>query len=350
MMTNVVLNELGMLCALGDGKAAVLEALRTGRSAGLRQDTRYSKEPLFTGQVDSALPSVGHLADRFHSRNNQLLLAALNQIRPAVDKAIATFGSHRVAVVLGTSTSGIAEAEQRGPGFHYGQMEIGGPSEFLSTELGLTGPAYTLSTACSSSAKALISAQRLLNAGICDAVLCGGVDTLCRFTNAGFMALEAVSRSRCRPFEADRDGINIGEAAALFLATREGAGPRLLGGGESSDAHHISAPQPEGLGAATAMRAALDAAGLKPEQVSALNAHGTATPQNDAMETLAIEAVLGPGADFRSTKSLSGHTLGAAGALEAAFCWLLLSEEKPVLMSNSFGFGGSNASLILGLR
>lgn len=388
---HAVLNELGLVCALGRSKEAVREALRSGDAPGMRRDARHSPTgaPLFNGQVDGPLPGIDHAEPRFRSRNNQLLLAALAQIRGAVDAAIARHGPARVAVVLGTSTSGVAETEaaflERGPDgefperFHYAQMEIGSPSEFLSRELGLLGPAFTLSTACSSSAKALLSARRLLNAGLCDAVIAGGADSLCRFTNAGFLALEAVSPDRCLPFSKGRRGINIGEGAALFLVTREGNGPRLVGGGETSDAHHISAPRPDGTGAAKAMRDALADAGLHPDQIDYLNAHGTATEQNDAMESRAIAEVLGAGVPVSSTKPLSGHTLGAGGALEAAFCWLLLSAPEPVslppqlgdgeadaqlapialvpagplpgriktAMSNSFGFGGSNASLVL---
>lgn len=385
-----VLNELGVLCALGASKEAVLNALRSGDAPGMRPDARWSPTgaPLLNGQVDAPLPSLAHAPPAFQSRNNQLLLAALEQIRPAVERAIAQHGASRVGVVLGTSTSGIAETEAAffdrardgafPERFHYAQMEIGSPSEFLSRELGLCGPAFTLSTACSSSAKALLSARRLLRAGLCDAVVTGGADSLCRFTNAGFLALEAVSPERCRPFEKDRQGINIGEGAALFLMTREGRGPRLSGGGESSDAHHLSAPHPDGVGAAAAMRAALEDAGLSAGDVGYLNAHGTATAQNDAMEGRALHEVLGASVPVSSTKPLSGHTLGAAGALEAAFLWLLLSAPdgplpaqrwvgardpslpaltfaegpmaRPPLrhaLSNSFGFGGSNATLLL---
>jgi 3-oxoacyl-[acyl-carrier-protein] synthase-1 len=361
-MTKAYLHDLGIVCALGSSKEAVLASLDSGISPGMLKDSRFSPkgEPMFNGRYDGSLPSVDHLPKRLRSRNNQLLLAALNQIRPALEAAIARFGKDRVAVVLGTSTSGIAESEAAffrkhesgkfGEDFHYGQMEIGSPSEFICAELNLSGPAYTLSTACSSSAKALLSAKRLMHLGLCDAAIVGGSDSLCKFTNAGFLALEAVSPELCRPFQEDRKGINIGEGAALFFMSKEGPGIELLGGGESSDAHHLSAPEPQGQGAAAAMRGALADAGLQASQISALNAHGTATQQNDAMESLAIQNVLGPGLPFKSTKPLSGHALGAAGALEAGFCWLQLrAGQGTKLMSNSFGFGGSNASVILGI-
>ena len=374
-MSDCVLNELGLVCALGGSKSEVLASLFDGSMHGF-------PEP----------PAVKSSEPQFQSRNNRLLLAALQQIRGPVEGAIQRFGRSRVAIVLATSTSGIGDVEEAFPkrgaggafpaGFHYGLMEIGSPSEFLSRELGLRGPAYTISTACSSSAKALLSAQRLLALGLCDAVLAGGADSLCRSTQAGFSALEAVSPERCNPFSRNRKGINIGEGAALFLVTREGRGPRLLGGGESSDAHHVSAPQPEGLGAAASMRGALNSSGLRADQIDYLNLHGTATALNDSMEAAAVAAVLGGSVPCSSTKPLTGHTLGAAGALEAAFCWLLLSAENPDgrlpahvwdgaedekiprlalvakgarlgrplknAMTNSFGFGGSNASLILG--
>jgi 3-oxoacyl-[acyl-carrier-protein] synthase-1 len=346
--------------------------------------------PLVSGTVRGNLTALPSEEARWGGRNNQLLWSALQQIRPALDAAIRRYGPTRIAVVLGTSTSSIGAAESafasRNPdasfpdSFHYSQMEIGTPSQFLAHFLGLQGPQLTISTACSSSAKALAAARRYLKLGLCDAVLCGGADMLCRFTVAGFSALEAVSPELCLPFSAKRKGINLGEAAALFLMEREGNGVELSGCGESCDAHHISAPEPEGRGAAEAMRAALEDASLDPDAIDYLNLHGTATLHNDAMESLAVARVLGSRIPCSSTKALSGHTLGAAGALEAAFCWLLLKQKSPslpphvydgdydpklpplrlarkgealvrplrYLMSNSFGFGGSNASLILG--
>jgi 3-oxoacyl-[acyl-carrier-protein] synthase-1 len=246
--------------------------------------------------------------------------------------------------------------------------------------LGVAGPATVISTACSSSAKALASAARLLRAGLADAVITGGADSLCRFTVAGFTALESVSEARCNPMSINRRGINIGEGAALFLMTREPGPVRLSGWGESSDAHHISAPEPEGRGALAAMRAALERASVTPSEIDYVNLHGTATPLNDAMESRAVHALLGGSVPCSSTKPLTGHTLGAAGALEAAFCWLALhdnprgrlpphwwdGEADPALpalslvkpgqelgrplravLSNSFAFGGSNAALLL---
>jgi len=390
------LNALGLVCALGHGQADVTRRLLAGDDSGMRPDPHWVAERcLPVGAVQGALPAVP-LADQ-HSRNNQLLYAAARQIEPAIAQAIARFGAARVAVVLGTSTSGIAEAsagiahylhtETFPDDYHYAQQELSAPASFLADWLQLSGPAYVISTACTSSARALLSARRLLDMGLCDAVLCGGVDSLCGLTLNGFSALEAVSEQRCNPFSAKRNGINIGEGAALFLMTRDAAPgtPKiaLLGAGASSDAHHISAPDPTGKGAQAAMRKALHHARLDPKQIAYLNLHGTATPHNDAMESLAVHGLFGAGLPCSSSKPMTGHTLGAAGALEAAFCWLLLSPHNPdnrlpphlwdgqqdpalptlaltdgaqrlaadrprYLMSNSFAFGGNNISLILG--
>ena len=249
-------------------------------------------------------------------------------------EALATFGPARVGLVLGTSTAGIGEAElavaaaRRGEAvplvFDYRQQELGSPSEFLARHLGLEGPAYTLSTACSSSARAFISGQRMLAAGLVDAVLVGGADSLCGLTLNGFDSLESLSCARCQPFDEARQGINIGEGAALFLLSRQPAPIALLGAGESSDAWHISAPHPDGVGAEAAMGMALAQAGLTPEQVGYINLHGTATRLNDAMESQAVYRLFGDRVPCSSTKPLTGHVLGAAGAIEAALACLLL--------------------------
>ena len=382
------LKELGVICALGEGQQAVRDAAFATKPGGVKTTDFFSKERLLAlGKVDAALPSVAHLSDEFRSRNNALLTVALSQIRPAVDAAIARFGKKRIGIAIGTSTSGIGEAElaidakeKTGAftdGYHYTVQELGSPTRFLATTLGLTGPSCTISTACSSSAKALASAARWLEAGICDAVIAGGADSLCRFTIAGFSALEAVSAARCNPMSKNRNGINIGEAAALFLVTKEEGPIRLAGWGETSDAHHLSAPEPTGSGAAESMQLALKKAQLAAKDIGYMNLHGTATPQNDAMESRAVETVLGLEVPCSSTKPLTGHTLGAAGALEAALCWLTLTDEqsrllphwfdgerdpelaqialvKPeqrakvrAVLSNSFAFGGSNATLAL---
>ena len=225
------LNECGIVCALGTSHGAIKARLLEHAQTGLVMSDAYSPgRVLPLGQVDAALPSMDAWPIQQRSRNNQLALLALAQIRPAVDAAIARFGGDRIGVVIGTSTSGVGGTEtamrqyvidQTFPeDFHYAQQELGSPAAMLSVELGISGPAYVLSNACSSSAKAMASAARLINMGLCDAVITGGVDSLCAFTIAGFTALETVSAQLCNPLSANRNGINIGEGSALFLMSR----------------------------------------------------------------------------------------------------------------------------------
>ena len=391
-MSAAYLNSLGLVCALGSGQAAVRAGLfASAAPAGVAANASLMPgRTLHLGAVTAPLPDVSILPTHQRSRNNALLLEALRQIRPQLEAAITRHGRARIGVVLGTSTSGIGESEAAfaarardgalPAGFDPRQQEIGSPALLLAELLGLAGPAYVISTACSSSAKAMASAARLLAAGTCDAVLTGGADSLCAFTVAGFAALESVAEQRCNPMSRQRCGINIGEAAALFLMSREPGAVKLAGWGETSDAHHISAPDPSGEGALAAMREALRRAGLGAEAIDYLNLHGTATPHNDAMESRAVNTLFGPALPCSSTKPLTGHTLGAAGALEAAIAWLSLvdnpdgclpphwwdgqrDEALPALnlvapgqtlgrplravLSNSFAFGGSNAALVL---
>jgi 3-oxoacyl-[acyl-carrier-protein] synthase-1 len=391
------LNALGLICSLGDDRASVARTLFAGDTSGMHTESGWVPErSLPVGAVKSLLPQIPAELGQQSSRNNQLLLAAALQIETDIQQAIAKYGKHRIGVIIGTSTSGIDEAsrgiasylrdEAFPADYDYRQQELSAPANFLAAWLDVSGPAYVISTACTSSARALLSARRLLDMKLCDAVLCGGVDSLCKLTLNGFSSLEAVSNERCNPFSVNRDGINIGEAAVLFLMTREASGDHriaLLGAGASSDAHHISAPEPSGRGAHQAMQKALDNAKLHASDINYLNLHGTATQHNDAMESLAVNALFPEGVPCSSTKPLTGHTLGAAGALEAAFCWLALSPENrdrqlpphvwdgqadtglPALrwvtpgdtlqqnssrrlMSNSFAFGGNNVSLIIG--
>lgn len=392
---NTYLNALGVVCSLGLGKSAVAEALFAGDDSGIRPEHGWipaQAPPL--ASVRAELPPIpdAWIGQR-NNRNNRLLLAAAQDIEPDIRAAIARYGQARIGVVLGTSTTGIEEATQgigvyRQEGawpadYRYAHQELGAPAAFLSEWLALAGPCYSISTACTSGARALLSAQRLLRMGLCDAVLCGGVDTLCRLAINGFYALEAVDVQRCDPFSKHRRGINIGEAAALFLMTREAAPVQLLGGGASSDAYHMSSPDPQGVGSQKAMRDAMRVAGLDAAQIDYINLHGTATEHNDSMESLAVAATFEHAVACSSTKSLTGHTLAAAGALEAALCWLSLTDGRAerrlpphvwdgeadpalprlnlvqmgdhlpadrrcYLMSNSFAFGGNNASLILG--
>jgi 3-oxoacyl-[acyl-carrier-protein] synthase-1 len=388
---------MGIASPIGIGKADVARALFAGtRGLALRGDL-VPDRAMYVGEVTGLLPEVPSELKSMECRNGRLMLAAIAEIAEAVERTANRFGHDRIAVVLGTSTSGIAEGELayqtiRLHGawpaeFHYRKQEPGHLSEFIARALGLTGPAYTLATACSSSGKAFASARRLIGAGLVDAAVVGGADTLCRTAVGGFAALEATSRGQCNPFSRNRDGINIGEAAAAFLLTGESASVYLLGLGETSDAHHISAPDPEGHGAFNAMRAALEDAGLEPPDIAYINLHGTGTALNDSMEGRAVNALFGPSTPCSSTKGMTGHTLGAAAACEAAFLWLTLHpdynpnrslpphvwdgevdpsiapltlvesgrhlplrEGQVAMLSNSFAFGGSNVGLVLARR
>ena len=384
------LPALGIINALDCGIDEVAQGLCRGDTRGMiLEDGWLPAAPARVGRVRGTLPEIPPALSDYTCRNNRLLLAALAQIRPAVDTAIGRFGRERIGIILGTSTSGIAEggeaiAALRNDGrppesYRYVQQELGSPAIFLARLLDVGGPAYCVSTACTSSAKAFVSARRLLRHGVCDAVLVGGVDSLCKLTINGFAALESISPDLCNPMSRNRKGINIGEGAALFLMCGDESEIAFLGAGESSDAFHISAPHPEGAGAEAAMRAALADAGLSAGDVGYLNMHATATPKNDEMESRAISRVFPEGILASGTKPLTGHTLGAAGAMELGLCWLALSagrlpphvwdgEADPALpalqlvgkgqefsrtsgrtcMSNSFAFGGSNASLLIG--
>jgi 3-oxoacyl-[acyl-carrier-protein] synthase I len=376
----VFLNALGVVNPLGLGKRQVAHNLFNGSRAGLIQrDDLISSRTVRVGAVTVALPEVPPRLAHLDCRNNQLALAALHQIEDEIRSIAHRVGAHRIAVVMGTSTSGIAEGEAAvarrmaqgvwPPGFRYSRQEIGNLGGFVADYLELKGCAYTIATACSSSAKVFASAQRLIETGFCDAAVVGGSDTLCSMTLNGFDSLEALAQDYCNPFSRNRDGINIGEGAAVLLM--------------SKDAYHVSAPHPDGHGATLAMLHALKAAGLKPEEIDYINLHGTGTELNDAMEGRAVAKIFGDRTPCSSTKSMTGHMLGAAGANEAAFLWLMLepaiatrmipphiwdgspdpsiprlklvpagfsmgARDRVAALSNSFAFGGSNAAVVLG--
>ena len=387
----VYIHACAMNSALGDTDLLCKQRLADGFSPDMCSQSGWlnSGGKTVVGKVETELPLVDPYFKHQNTRNNRLALSALLQIKPQIDKARNKFGAERIAVIVGTSTSGIADGElaltekhQTGKlpdDYHYHQQELGNLSEFVADYLQLNGPVYTISTACSSSGRVFLSAKRLLKAGIVDAVVVGGCDTLCKLTLNGFDGLDALSDTICNPFSENRKGINIGEAAAFMLlsAYKNNSGLALLGVGDSSDAHHISAPHPEGKGAIEAMHKALIDAQLKPSQVGYINAHGTATKLNDAMEAKAIYAIFSNLVPVSSTKPFTGHTLGTASILEAAICKLILEEnldlpkqindgdydqllapirfvkepqklQKPAILSNSFAFGGNNISLIFG--
>jgi 3-oxoacyl-[acyl-carrier-protein] synthase-1 len=385
---NVFLNHAAVVCAGGNSLAQLKRCLLDRQADVMTWTEAFgTTTALPVGQCHGELPVIPLEEPQWQSRNNQIALAVYEQIRDKVTKAVEQYGADRVGVVIGTSTSGIGDAEpaikhyvETGAlpdQYHYSVQEMANTAEFVAELAGVTGPVYAISTACSSGAKALISAKRLISSGLCDVVIAGGVDSLCKLTLQGFSALEAVSDEVCLPFSVNRRGINIGEGGALFVVSKQRQGVRLAGMGESSDAHHISAPEPEGKGAERAMQQALQDAELNPSEIDYINLHGTATPLNDQMESLAVSRVFPATILCSSTKPFTGHTLGAAGAIEAAICWLALTETgfvpphwwdgqaDPALpalnfvaahdsdttikraISNSFAFGGNNVALVM---
>ncbi len=380
---------------IGLGISQTLASLAARRS-GLKHcafetvdiDTHIGEVP---GVDDVRLPAA--LA-RFDCRNNRLAELALRQdgFEEAVQRARERWGRRRVAVLIGTSTAGILETElayrERDPltgalppDFEYGTTHNSfSVADYLRRRLHLEGPAMVVSCACASSAKVFASARRMLDAGLIDAALVGGVDSLCLTTLYGFHSLQLSSTAPCRPFDVARDGISIGEAAAFALLQRpaedlDADAVLLLGVGESSDAYHMSAPHPEGHGARRAMQAALASANLEAGDIDYINLHGTATPSNDRSESQAVTSVFGAATPSSSTKGATGHTLGASGALEAVIsaialkeglmpggvhttqidptltAWYLRENRRSAVsrvLSNSFGFGGTNCSLVFG--
>jgi 3-oxoacyl-[acyl-carrier-protein] synthase I len=381
--------------ALGSGRAAHSQALRLGTSGLSSAPWETVTLPTWIGRVNAIESfALSSALAAWDCRNNRLAMLALQAdgFEQAVRDASDRHGAHRVGVYIGTSTSGILQTElayrERDAAtgalpdwFDYARTHnTGSVAGFVREALHLRGPAFVVSTACSSGAKVFANARRSIEAGLIDAAVVGGVDSLCLTTLHGFHALELLSGDIARPFDATRNGLSIGEAAAFALLDRTGDAHavQLLGEGETSDGHHMSAPHPEGAGAARAMRLALSNAGLQARDIDYVNLHGTATPSNDSAEDLALTTVFGAGTvPCSSTKGATGHTLGAAGALEALVSMIALREgfvpgglnrQSPdatlqanyvdttrdarlrCVMSNSFGFGGSNASLIFGMN
>ena len=292
------LNDLGMLSAAGNTNKEILQSIQAGDRSGLLLTDEFSTQAVYVGVVQNNLPWIDSKYSVYNCKNNQLLLAALEQIRVTVDNMIKRYGSKRVGVVIGTSTSGVRNTELalesvakhgiKPKQFHYKQQQLAGGADFLAHYLGLKGPAYAISTACSSSGKAFASARRLIALDLCDAVIVGGADSLCRFTAHGFDALDSVSAGLCKPFGEHRDGINLSEGAALFVLSKQDGPVELQGIGATSDAYHFSAPDPQGTAVVSAMKTALTEANKSADQIDYINLHGTATPLNDEMESKAI--------------------------------------------------------------
>ena len=395
------LNALGIACSLGNSCESVYQSLI---QSGEQMDSvcltsLLSGRSVLEKNLSFDLPEIPEALQYLDSRNNRLLCLVLDQIALEVESVKARYGTQRIGVVLGTSSSGMKEGEQAyihrcetgnwPKNYSYSQQELASPSIFAKQYFSLSGPSYTVSTACSSGAKALCAGRRLLEVNLCDAVIVGGVDTMCDVIRNGFDSLELLSESVCNPFSKNRNGITLGQGAAIFLMTREQQNTDssiiFKGYGESSDACHISAPDPMGYGAESAIKQALQMTNLITDDISYINLHGTGSHLNDAMESICIDRNFKHNVLCSSTKGLTGHTLGASGAVEAAFLWLCMSHENidgavtipfhawdnepdsrvPQLnfstkgqlvkatngqlhmMSNSFAFGGSNVSLVL---
>lgn len=393
-MRPVLLSAYTMASCLGRGLEPTRAALRAGKTGLAPCHFETVDLPTYVGEiagVDAQLLPAGF--ERYDCRNNRAAEVGLNQdgFIAAVEDARLRHGAARVGVFMGTSTAGILQTEiayrHRGSdgalpaSFDYAHTHNAfSLGEYVGARLRLEGPCCVVSTACSSSAKVFATAARYLQAGLIDAAVVGGVDTLCLTTLYGFNSLQLLSAQPCRPYDKNRDGISIGEAAAFFLLERTqeasaGETMALLGTGESCDAYHMSSPHPEGLGARMAMESALAAAGIGADGINYVNLHGTGTPSNDAAEDRAVCDLFGTRPPVNSTKGMTGHTLGAAGAVEALIAVLAITEGSvpaspgtrnldPALraryeldggprtlrrvMSNSFGFGGSNCSLVFG--
>lgn len=368
-----LLTGLGVVSALGLGAEETFSRMSKGDTSGMRRlDGLSGGDSTVFGFVPDCVVSPDDVA-KTGFRIGAIVDAAMDQLVPQLEELRRTVPANRIGAVIGTSNSTMEEFTDNPD-----KIDMAYPVERLKERWSVGGPAWAVSTACSSSAKVFASARHLLRSGICDAVIVGGADAYTRTVVEGFHALEAIAPGLTRPLSADRCGINLGEGAAMFIM-RKGApdepGIALAGVGESSDAHHLTAPDPEGRGAEASMRAALADAGLEPSEIDYINLHGTGTTYNDSMECTAVRRIFGDSVACSSTKPLTGHCLGAAGAIEAALCWLALKEGRgmpphvvpevdtslapfPVprvgdmtpfksALSNSFAFGGSNATIIL---
>jgi 3-oxoacyl-[acyl-carrier-protein] synthase-1 len=388
------IESIGMVNALGVSTEEVFARVMEGDTSCLiSRDDIIPGQSMLVGEAERELPPIPSSLAPYAFRNCELLLASYLQIADSVEAAKRRYGPSRVGVILGSSTAGIAVNEEAVVTYLHDNSSIGSHahlfqemlsvSRFIAEFAQITGPFYTLSTACSSSTKVFASAQRLMNLGICDAVVVGGADTLSKLTVNGFQTLGLLANEVSIPFSRNRKGIVIGEGSALMLLSRLSGGTQIMGVGESSDAYHFSAPEPSGAGAVASMRMALSQSKLLPEDISYINLHGTGTPPNDKMEARAVTQVFGSEAPCSSTKPYMGHLLGASGASEIALCACAIEQEgssiklpphhwdgcpddelprlnfvekelsysmpkSKYFLSNSFAFGGSNASVIVG--
>lgn len=394
-MKPIFIDSYTATTCIGPGTNALLRALVAGDTGLAHCNFDDVSLDTWIGKVSALDKEISQLPQdlaTFECRNNRLAFLGLQQdgFDQRIRETILNVGKQRIGIFLGTSTSAIYDTElayrnvdsKTGeflkPINYSGSHSVSSLCNFVRTVYDIQGPGFVISTACSSSAKVFAAAQRFMALGLIDAALVGGVDSLCLTTLYGFNSLQLTSEKPCRPYDRDRNGISIGEAAAFTLLTKQQSSDLvLMGYGESSDAYHMSSPHPDGLGAKQAMEAALNSAGLSPNDIDYINLHGTSTPSNDRAEGVAVNKVFGDRIPCSSTKGITGHTLGAAGAVEAIACFEALrqgfipgsvgtelldptihlnyqmaSTSRPVkrLLSNSFGFGGSNCSLIFGIN
>ncbi len=374
-----VLSHLGFVCALGTTLDAISHNAKNGNTRGMHATDVYvggNIVPFGAAQIET----------RHDMRFLDLMIAAVGQIQNALDEIKSKYSKNRIGIVLGASNTAVHEAQKHistklstnvmPDAFSVSMLELGSPAELLRDMIGVTGPTFTISTACSSSIKAIDSARDLIRNNICDAIICGGVDARCDFALNGFNALEALSHKMTNPMSKNRDGINLGECAALFIMQRGTDGVHVMGCGETSDAYHPTAPDPTGAGAMESMRRAIADADINASDIDYINMHGTGTIANDAMESHAIYDVFGDKPICASTKPLTGHCLGAAGACSIALSWLMLNNNFIIphvydgefaddcaplhlatmtdtrniknILCNAFAFGGSNSTIIIG--
>ena len=376
---NVVLSNLGFVCALGTSLDEIAKNAISGSQQGM-----FNNNVIIDGKdVPFGMTKIETTCNM---RFCDLINAALNQIMPDIEKLRKLYQPWRIGIIIGASNTAVHEAQKcisaklsggkMPTDFSLSMLELGSPSAYIQSLTGFLGPVFTISTACSSSIKAIDTARNLIRDNICDAVICGGVDARCDFALNGFNALEALSHAITNPMSQNRSGINLGECAALFIMQRGDDGIRVLGCGETSDAYHPTAPDPGGIGAKQAMQNALSDANLTSKDVQYINMHGTGTIANDAMESHAIYEIFGDAPICASTKPLTGHCLGAAGACSVALSWLMLNKDfiiphvydghfaddcAPIqlakknhqikiqnILCNAFAFGGSNSTIIIG--
>ncbi|SPT69132.1 3-oxoacyl-[acyl-carrier-protein] synthase 2 [Anaerobiospirillum thomasii] len=383
----VYVNAYDFICSLGNDKESIAASLHNTQQCFLTEDNSYLTNNLssYFGKINCNLDKLEGIYARHNSRNNRLLAYLASRNMELIEHYKTQYGTDRIAVIMGTSTSGLDEAYSyvknkkesvEDNNYHYFMQELGDPSRFLQLYLGLSGIAYTISTACSSSARSIISGAKLILNNMCDVAIVGGADTLCKMPINGFNSMGLLSYKPCCPFDEKRDGINIGEGAGLIILSRHESHLKLTGTGQSSDAYHLSSPHIDGVGAKKAIEMALSEAKVQAQDIGYICAHGTATKVNDEIESKVYYDLFKDEVRVSSIKHMTGHTLGAAGVIGACVSLLLLDKdlclpshmqsdfcrdpslapidivqsrvklEKKRILSNAFAFGGNNASLI----